>query len=251
VVFVDQSMLPPVMNERLRSAGFHDVWYVAVESPLAETTLRIVAASPTHHVPANGPKNRLVRARELAAAVLLRAEADVLLEHAAAHDPLTDLPSRAAFHQLARSVDPLTERAALHLDLDGLKRINTEFGQSGGDAVLQIVADRLRVTCSPDDIIARVGDDEFTILLTADMWADRAADSLPERSLKLAAAVLRAICDTVVVGGRPLNISASVDVATASPGVSTDHLLTWADAAMHNAKQRGGGRICRYGVTYG
>lgn len=248
---VDRSEIPIALSERLTAAGFQDIWCVAVESPLTQNTLRIVAASPTHHVPANGPKNRIVRASELAAAVLLRTQADVLLEYAADHDPLTNLPNRAAFYQLAESLDPATERAALHLDLDGLKRVNTELGPACGDAVLQIVADRLRAICSSSDIIGRIGDDEFTVIAGSRIAEQDTEETLVDHTMQLAYQLLEAVGDTVVVAGRPVNVSASIGVAIASPSISTDHLLTWADAAMHDAKTRGGGRVCRFGLGFG
>ena len=60
-----------------------------------------------------------------------------------------------------------------------------------------------------------------------------------------------AVQDDIVVAGRPVRLSTSIGVAVAVAGISTDHLLTWADAAMHDAKVAGGGQICRYGVTFG
>lgn len=239
--------LPEAMQERLHASDFQELWHLSVESPLTANTLRIVAASRTHHVPATGPKNRLVRAQELAAAVLLRTQADVLLAHAADHDALTDLPNRAAFYQLTDGLDPMTDRAAVLLDLDGMKTINDTHGPGCGDAVLRIVADRLRVTASETDIIGRIGDDEFAILLGP------AIDDEPmmDKALQLATEILDAVCDPIVVAGRPLHIAASIGIAAAPPSVSTDHLMTWADAAMHDAKAAGGGRIKRFGVAFG
>jgi len=244
---VDLASLEPGVRERFEQSSFHDLWYASVESQLTANTLRIVAASPTHHVPANGPRRRLKRAQEIAAAVLLRTQADVLLAHAADHDSLTDLPNRAAFYQLAESLDPMLERGALHLDLDGLKPVNDTYGSFCGDAVLRIVADRLRAAGSTADIIGRIGDDEFAILLTR----DGTAEPMMDRAVKLASAVLEAVSDPIVVAGRPLHISTSIGVAAVPANVSTDHLMTWADAAMHDAKAAGGGRISRFGVAFG
>ena len=243
--FFDVVRLPENIAEKLIAHGFQDLWHVAVESPLTANTLRIIATSPTHHVPAAGPKSRLVHARELAAAVLLRTEADVLLEYAAAHDRLTDLPNRAAFYQQAESVDPMADRAAIHLNLDGLKQVNAALGPVTGDAILQIIADRLRVLTQTNDIIGRVTGDEFAILRVSD-----GSDDFATATMQLAEAVLTAVQDPVVVAGQSIAMATSVGVAFASGGLSTDHLLTWADAAMHDARQAGGGRIRRYGVAF-
>jgi len=67
--------------------------------------------------------------------------------------------------------------------------------------------------------------------------------------LLLAQDVLAAVQDPIVVAGRSLGVTASIGVAAAGGGISTDHLLTWADAAMHDAKLAGGGRINRYQVA--
>lgn len=245
---IDPADLSVQVRNRLEESPYRGLWHVSVESPLTATTLRIIAASP-HSATANSPLSRLKRAQEIAAAVLLRTQADVLLAHAAEHDSLTDLPNRAAFYQLAESLDPMLERGSLRLDLDGLKPLNDTYGAFCGDAVLQIVADRLRVTCATSDIVGRIGDDEFAILLTPAYDGDAAP--VMDRVTRLASKVLEAVNDPIVVGGRPLCISASIGIAVAPAKVSTDHLLTWADAAMHDAKSAGGGQIRRFGVTYG
>jgi len=237
--------LPQATKERIHRAGFKDMWFVSVESPLTSTTLRIVAVSPTVQVPASGSLQRLVHARELTAAVLLRTQTDVLLDHAADHDRLTQLPNRAAFYQLADAIDPMTERGALHLDLDGLKTLNQDMGWTTGDAVLQVIADRIRVECDTDDIVGRIGDDEFAIVLCS------APDgSMQARTVALASSLQSIISEPVIVAGRAVEMSASIGVATAQRGTGTDQLLTWADAAMHDAKQSGGGAIRRFGIAF-
>jgi len=245
--YLPVASLPASSENRLGESEFQDLWHVSVESPLTPTTLRIIAVSPTRHVPSKGSLSRIIQGRELAAAVLLRSQSDVLLEYAAGQDLLTGLPNRAAFYQAVESIEPTQLRAALHLDLDGLRQVNDELGQATGDAVLRVVADRLRSMCRTKDVVGRLGDDEFSIVLAP-------VDDLPDpsdRAITLATAMLEAIRDTIVVAGRTLALSTSIGVAVAGPGVSTDHLLTWAEAAMHDAKRSGGGRICRFGVGFG
>lgn len=246
--FVELHELPDAMRTQLRAAGFQDVWHLAVESPLTDTTLRIVGASPTHHVPANGPRNRLVRARELAAAVLLRTQSGVLLEHAAKHDALTDLPNRAAFYRLTEAVNPMLQRAALHLHVDGIRPVSDEYGDDTGDAVRQIIADRLRSTCSSTDIVGRVGDDEFAVVRVPGI--DDHDDALLQGAKDLAAELVSVLQEIIVVAGRPMVVSPSIGVAVATSGISTDHLLTWANAAMRDARRVGKGHIRQYGMSF-
>lgn len=239
--------LPSATAEQIRRAGFVDLWHLAVESPLTRDTLRIVVVARSHHVPAVGPMNRMVRSREVAAAVLLRTQSDVLLEYAAGHDHLTGLPNRAKFHQLAEAVNPMVERAALHIGVDGLKSVNYDLGQPAGDATLQIVADRIRLVCAADQATGRTAGSEFSVVLRS----PEAHESVVELALELARTLLVALSENIVVAGRSIELSISIGVSVAAAGISTDHLLTWADAAMHDARRSGGGRICRYGMSAG
>lgn len=245
--FIDIAKLPARLAARFRGHGFVDLWHMAVESPLTQDTLRFVIASSTHNVPALGPVNRMLQGQEIAAAVLLRTQADVLLEYAAAYDALTGLPNGAKFHQLAESLDPMIDRGALHVSLDGLKAINEELGKPTGDAALRIAIDRIMVACGDGQIIGRTAGGEFTIILRPPPEAASAMDY----SLDVAREILTSVHDPIVVAGRPLTLSSSIGVSAAARGVSTDHLLTWADAAMHDARRSGGRRICRYSEGIG
>lgn len=153
------------------------------------------------------------------------------LEHLASHDALTDLPNRA---MLARRLgDLLAARrplALLYVDLDRFKPVNDEYGHGTGDDVLRRVADRLRATVSPSDVVARVGGDEFVVLAvgvtepaTATDLARRIGDRLGEPY-------------DLPIG--TVRIGASVGAALASPGVSAERLLHAADDAMYDDKAR-------------
>jgi diguanylate cyclase (GGDEF)-like protein len=161
----------------------------------------------------------------------------------AKHDPLTRLPNRSMkrqrFEQLLRNSGssshagyrPLT---ALCLDLDGFKDANDRYGHAAGDAVLVSVADRLRNSVRDQDLIFRVGGDEFVILL-------------PGTSVTEADAVARRIIAGInepfeLEGHGPLRIGVSIGSATfPRDGVTVDDLLRSADSAMYRAKRRGKG----------
>lgn len=252
---VDMTRLPGQMSAHLDKGGFVEMWTVDADSPLTPASLRLVAAAPTIHAPAHGPRNRLTRARQLSAAVLLRSQADVLLDYAAGSDELTNLPNRAAFYQKASAFSATDEQAALHVDLDGVRRVVQETSRETADIALQIVADRLRSATSPTDVIGRIEEDGFVVLFEK-MDRSRPLDDQPswtldDRLTALADNLLEALTEPIFVGGRPLIVGASIGIALGGPGINVDQLLTWADAAMHEAKRSGGGRVRRYKVSYG
>lgn len=239
--------MPPAVRDRLSGLGYQMCWSVAVESPLTPTKLRIIAAAPTPHDPDGGVLDRLFRAREVASAILLRTQTDVLLEYAAAYDLLTALPNRPAFYQQTEGLDLGAPRAVLHLNLDGLHEVNAALGQAAGDAVLEVVADRLRALCRDDDLIGRIGGDEFSIVL---VQSDEQL-AVRQQALDLASQVRQALTEPIIIAGQPLHMSTSIGVAFAEAGVSTGQLLAWADSAVQNAKTGGGDRIVTFGVNYG
>jgi diguanylate cyclase (GGDEF)-like protein/PAS domain S-box-containing protein len=151
------------------------------------------------------------------------------LEHLASHDVLTDLPNRSLLSRrlsdLLAARRPLT---LLYVDLDRFKPVNDLFGHGTGDEVLRRVADRLRATVSPSDVVARVGGDEFVVLAVgvtepaaATLLATRIRDRLREPYLLPTGEVV---------------IGASVGAAIATPGVTAETLLHAADDAMYQAK---------------
>jgi diguanylate cyclase len=155
----------------------------------------------------------------------------------ASHDALTQLPNLVLL--LERITCHLTEIAAsprrfavLFLDLDGFKRINDEHGHSTGDALLCIVAARLRRVVRVRDVVSRVGGDEFACVVGG--VGDHA--QLVMLADKMAQAI-SAPCD---VGGITLVVYASIGIATCpADGCSADLLLAHADRAMYMAKRQG------------
>jgi diguanylate cyclase (GGDEF)-like protein len=155
------------------------------------------------------------------------------LEHQAAEDPLTGLANRRAFHRAFAAESSRTRRSGgelsiVMLDLDHFKAINDEHGHMFGDDVLVGVADALRASMRRHDTVARMGGEEFAILMPD---ADRgAAFAMAERARG-------AIARVPLVRGK---LSCSAGVATASPAdvISLD-LLDAADRALYEAKRLG------------
>jgi diguanylate cyclase (GGDEF)-like protein len=163
-------------------------------------------------------------------------------------DPLTNLPNRQLFedrlaHALARS-ERAAERGAervpqklavLFIDLDGFKPVNDSFGHAAGDVVLQEAARRLQGVARDSDTVARVGGDEF-LLLMEDL------SGLPD-AVALARRVVTALARSFDIAGQQLAISASVGVVLHPDHGAPDKLIAHADAAMYAAK-RAGGNTC-------
>jgi diguanylate cyclase (GGDEF)-like protein len=182
--------------------------------------------------------------------VLIRSRQDALvlaerrtgeLRHQALHDALTGLPNRVlaldrAQQMLARARRGGAPVAALCVDLDRFKQVNDTLGHAAGDALLQIAAQRLQSAIRGADSCARLGADEFVVLVEA-AGMDAGPELVAERLLEL----LRVPYDIPAQLGRQLTVSASVGVAI-GPRSSAEELLRDADVALNEAKAAGGNR---------
>ncbi len=165
-----------------------------------------------------------------------RVRAEERIEHQAYHDALTGLPNRLllrdhldlALAQSARSGQPL---AVMFLDLDRFKPVNDTLGHGVGDRVLKAIADQLRGCTRGGDTVARVGGDEFVVLLSG----------LPKQHV---AAVAQKILETIAapqsVDGHRIFITTSLGIAVCpDDGTTAEALLKNADNALYRAKELG------------
>jgi diguanylate cyclase (GGDEF)-like protein len=175
------------------------------------------------------------------------------LRHHSLHDPLTGLANRVLLLDRVTSALDRAERAetrtvVLFCDLDGFKRINDSDGHAAGDAVLVEVAHRLQGVLRLGDSIARVGGDEFVILLdpttTSEVTALPHGRTDSETLAKLISERIRAALDVPIVHeGRSYVVSVSIGVTVADRGSTAESVLRDADTAMYRAKLLGRNRV--------
>ncbi|QKJ36470.1 MULTISPECIES: putative bifunctional diguanylate cyclase/phosphodiesterase [Pseudomonas] len=173
------------------------------------------------------------RTAELAQSLTL---ANRELTQLALHDPLTELPNRVLLaDRIGQAMHRVHEQggcfALMFIDLDGFKPVNDAFGHHMGDLLLRDVALRLREDLRSQDTLARIGGDEFVLLVQL---------AEPDDALRLAARQVGLIGRTFRVADHDLQISASVGIALyPGNGQSAEELLMNADAAMYHAKGAG------------
>ncbi len=159
----------------------------------------------------------------------------------ALRDLVTGLANRTQFHDaLERAVARANRSgqvlALLYLDLDHFNAINNTSGYAAGDALLKAVAARLAGQVRAGDLLARVGGDEFALIL--ENVSSREAAAAVGRKL------LKSLATPVAIGSEPLSIAASIGIAFHPvDGDTADDLIRSANQAMHAAKHRGGNRL--------
>jgi diguanylate cyclase (GGDEF)-like protein/PAS domain S-box-containing protein len=170
-----------------------------------------------------------------------RKRLEAQLMHDALHDPLTGLANRVLFRDhveraLVRRRRSRTSAAVLFLDLDNFKVVNDSHGHRAGDRVLGEIARRLAETIRAEDVAARQGGDEFTVLLSRVRGVEEAIVS--------AERLLTELRRPIDVGERSIVTSGSIGIALAGGrDVVADDLLAHADAAMYEAKAQGKDRL--------
>lgn len=163
--------------------------------------------------------------------------AEETIQHMAYYDPLTDLPNRMLFNDrlgqaLAQAKRKNQLAAILFLDLDRFKVINDTLGHTLGDLLLRSVAGRLKKCVRDGDTIARMGGDEFTLLLTGIVQVDDA--------VKAAQGILDVLKPSFTVEGHEVHITPSIGISIFPyDGADGVTLVKNADAALNRAKEQG------------
>lgn len=207
----------PVQPNTIEDTGKHG-FYEARYAPLTDEASAVVGAIGV--------------VRDVTAQKALEAE----LEHQAFHDALTGLPNRALFanrleHALALGSRRGTSVAVLLLDLDRFKLVNDGLGHAAGDQLLVAVAERLTTRLRDADTLARIGGDEFVVLLD---------EATPEQSEAVAERIIVALSDPITVQGRDVFIGTSIGIAVSTPDFADPvELLRASDIALYRAKSAG------------
>jgi diguanylate cyclase (GGDEF)-like protein len=168
-------------------------------------------------------------------------QAQTRLAHLIEHDPLTELPNRTYLEVrlpalLARLQEQGASLALLHIDIDNFKNVNDSRGHGQGDAILQVMARRLCAATSAQDVVLRMGGDEF-VVIAPDVAGRPAVSRFAERLLTAIRQPLELIDDA------QLSLTASIGAAVyPHDGDTSELLLKHADIALHEAKE--GGRDC-------
>lgn len=162
------------------------------------------------------------------------------------HDPLTKLPNRSLFterleHALDRTNRSKETVGIVFLDLDNFKVVNDSLGHEAGDVLLLTVASRLTACARPGDTVARIGGDEFALILE---------DVDDTSMLGLAERIAALISDPVIIDGREFYMAASMGIAlSADENHTVTDMMRHADTAMHQAKTSGKGRTAVFDLS--
>src|SRR5690606_2659817 len=171
-----------------------------------------------------------------------RKQTELHLARLAHYDPLTDIPNRILFRDRLEHAIRLAERdntgfTLMFIDLNGFKQVNDTFGHDAGDALIRICAERLNESMRRSDSVARMGGDEFTLLLqNIENQTDIA---------HIAEKVIESISQPAQINGYEVVVGCSIGIAIyPHAGMDADTLLKNADMAMYKAKQEEGSCFC-------
>jgi len=191
--------------------------------------------------------NKTVRILTIIRDITERRKTEETIRHLAYHDILTNLPNRTLFNnrlalELNRAQRNKQKVSVMLMDLDRFKNVNDTLGHSFGDQLLQGVSKRLLEIVRASDTVARMGGDEFILLLPE---THRIQDVT-----KIAKKILREIKKPFLISGEELKITTSIGISIyPTHGDDAETLIKNADIAMYHAKKTGRNKLFRYGTN--
>jgi diguanylate cyclase (GGDEF)-like protein/PAS domain S-box-containing protein len=236
-LFIDEGSDPETLGRKLRDPTAR--LPLEIQQRAKDGSLRSVEVSVQ---PLELGNRRLLSLTAHDVSVRRKVQAQLLekqqhLDHLAHHDQLTGLPNRlylaahlpGAIEEAKRTGSML---AVLFLDLDRFKHINDSRGHETGDKLLKAVAQRIRATMRNEDVVVRMGGDEFIVVLKTVLTTDQVNEA--------ASRITEAMSAPVIVDARPLVTTASIGVSLyPRDGSDMGELLRHSDTAMYQAKDRG------------
>jgi len=234
-LYVASRDLPEAAARAAIEAGILGCWAIPLpdHSELAPAALSVWRWSEMSPVRAH--EFVLTRSITYVQLALVRSAEHRALEYLADHDHLTGVANRALFGRTVEDAlrDQGPSVTLLYCDLDEFKQINDERGHGAGDAVLRAAAERMSAVVDGRGVLARIGGDEFTVLVRDDITG----------ATELARELLAAMARPFVLDSEEVEVGLSVGVAAAEADSTVDSLLTRADVALYRAKRQGGGRM--------
>jgi len=233
---------PPIGSEVGRvthatESSLRERWESRVLGPGLATAVGSIVVWSAEPGPDPYEVQTLQRATAFVALAMERNRHLDLLRRAATSDPLTGMANRAVYDERLAQLEAGElpgPWAVLMLDLDGFKQLNDRYGHLAGDQVLVQVAERLATAVRGEDLLARVGGDEFAVVGHALRHTDD-VERLAER-------LLLALDVPIIVHGDVVDVGASIGVAVGDTGVSAATVTRAADSALYDAKRAGKGQ---------
>ncbi|MBQ4857891.1 EAL domain-containing protein [Pseudoalteromonas sp. MMG007] len=241
----DAEMIMAVINKTLVTNEMQ-IFEYELEVAKGKVTFEGRVAALDNYQPDNISQRHVVW---MARDITLRKQAEKEVQRLAFFDPLTGLPNRRTLNDnLSTCIERIKHTkktgALLFLDLDNFKRINDSLGHGAGDKVLVELAKRLSLVIKPSDTLARVGGDEFIILI--EYVGEDNLDACAESEL-VAKEIQSVFNEKFSVGELAFQVSCSIGICLIDEENSrTDNILKFADTAMYRAKKKGGNSCSFY-----